>query len=101
MGGFFTVDENNAAYSSDENGNLYNKDKTLLINISFDGKEVIENVFAPTVDTIADCALDNSAARKYSSTIKKLVIPDNVKYIQAEAFYTNNIEYVVVGEASR
>lgn len=54
-------------------------------------------MFAPTVDTIADCALDNSAARKYSSTIKKLVIPDNVKYIQAEAFYTNNIEYVVVG----
>ena len=97
VGGFFTVDENNAAYSSDENGNLYNKDKTLLINISFDGKEVIENVFAPTVDTIADCALDNSAARKYSSTIKKLVIPDNVKYIYSEAFYTNNIEYVVVG----
>lgn len=75
------VAEDNKYYTS-INGNLYSKDKTKFIRYCY-GKPENEFVLNDTVTFI-----DNSAFNLYNgySSLKKVVIPEGVKYIGSDAF---------------
>ena len=73
------VDPENANYSSDENGVLYNKDKTSLIRYpSGNGKK--EYTVSADVTTIAQYAF------AYSQSLENISIPENVTNISYAAF---------------
>jgi len=77
--GAFYVDPENANYSSDENGVLYNKDKTSLIRYpSGNGKK--EYTVSADVTTIAQYAF------AYSQSLENISIPENVTNISYAAF---------------
>ncbi len=74
-----TVAEDNSVYSSDENGILFNKDKTLLLECPL-GSKVDKYIVPNTVTTI------NGFAFAYCGNIKGVTIPDSVTEIGNRAF---------------
>lgn len=73
------VDEKNTAYSSDENGILYNKDKSILFRCPAENS--IQAFTIPnTVKIIADSAFYGC------DNLRSIVIPDSVTDIQSCAF---------------
>ena len=73
------VDENNPAYSSDDRGVLFNKDKTILIKApgALDGSYIV----ADTVTSIGESAFYDC------SGLTSVTIADNVTSIGGGAFY--------------
>ncbi len=76
------VDENNAAYSSDENGVLFDKDKTKLICYPA-GSKTTEYLVPSTVETI--CSMSFFSVLY----LEKIKLPDNLKKIEEESFGYN------------
>lgn len=74
-----TADENNAVYSSDEDGVLYNKDKTVLLLYPAGSKNTSYTIpeSVATIDSYAFC---------FCKALKRLTIPGNVKTVNQEAF---------------
>ncbi len=85
-----TVDSENSAFSSDDDGVLYNKDKTLLIQFPI-MQERAEYTIAESVTEIGREAFA-------SAYIKKLTIPGNVKKIGKFAFEMGRTHNVTIGE---
>ncbi len=84
-----SVDENNAAFSSDENGVLYNKDKAVLIK--YPGNSALTVFAVPeTVAEISDYAFENSYK------IKTVCIPESVSDIGYGAFFNSYLENIIV-----
>ena len=78
------VDRDNPNYSS-ENGILFNKDKTILIQYP-KGKKDIEYVIPDGIEDIG-----NMDCRNLSS----ITIPENIKKLKAEFFWSNgNLEHI-------
>ena len=74
-----TIDENNAYYSSDENGVLFNKNKTVLIQYPL-GNKISEYSIPDTVKTIGYCSFS------HCKCLETVIIPDSVTEIEAMAF---------------
>jgi len=74
-----TVDPNNTVYSSDENGILYNKDKTTLIFYP-DGNKQTEYVIPQGVTTIET---------GFTLHLTEISIPRSVKKIEDYTFYSS------------
>lgn len=77
-----TVDENNQVYSSDENGILFNKDKTELLS-------------CPLGSTLSSYTVPNSVKSIYNSSfrnckLESVIIPDSVESIGTFAFSGND-----------
>ncbi len=88
----FSVDENNSAYMSDEQGNLFSKDKTKLIRYAA-LNENKEFIVPENVTYIADEAFSNA------QYLEKIVIHGDVNFIGQDAFYkTTALENIVVSE---
>lgn len=86
----FEVDENNPNYSS-EDGVLFNKDKTELIQYSAGNKRTSYTV-PNSVITIGSSAFFNSY------NLKDVIIPDNVITIKESAFGScENLERITIG----
>lgn len=76
----FTVDEDNPYYSADENGILFNKEKTILV--CYPALRTAETYTVPqTVTKIDDYAFE---ANTY---LKKVVFTDTIEIISDGAFY--------------
>lgn len=88
----FSVDENNTSYVTDEQGNLYLKDKTKLIRYAA-LNENTEFTVPDSVTYIADEAFSNA------EYLEKIVIHGKVEHIGTDAFYkTTALENIVVSE---
>jgi len=74
------VDENNINYSSDENGVLFNKDKTLLMQYPI-GNTRSTYIVPNSVTSIGDDAF------AYCRSLTSITIPDSVNIIEYAAFY--------------
>ncbi len=74
-----TVDENNKMYSSDENGVLFNKDKTVLIKYPIGNKSTSYEI--PDGVTII-----SRAAFEGCSNLEEIIIPEGVTSISNHAF---------------
>ena len=74
------VNSDNASYSADESGALFNKDKTVLIRYPADSKKTAYTV-PQSVTDISAYAFDSC---RY---LNALTIPDNVTSIENYAFY--------------
>lgn len=73
------VDENNAAYSNDENGVLYNKDKTVLLEYPSGNKN--------TTYTIPESVTSiRQRAFVFCNNLESIVIPGTVETVSQEAF---------------
>ena len=75
----FIVDPENPAYASDDDGVLYNKAKTTLIQYPLYNPRT-EYTVADTIETIAHNAFSNAAY------LKQVTIPGNVQTIENNAF---------------
>ena len=75
----FSVDENNQNYSSDDNGILFDKEKTVLLQAH--GLLTGDLVIPDTVTVISDAAFSGCAE------LTSAVFPDSVVTIGAQAFY--------------
>ena len=80
------VDQNNAVYSSDSCGVLFNKDKTILIKAPYrlSGSYVIPN-------SVTEISSD---AFYYCHELTDITIPKNVTSIESHAFECDNLENV-------
>lgn len=88
----FSVASDNPVYSSDENGVLYNKNKTELLIYPASNLSATYTV-AENVKTIADSTFAGS------KNVKTIVIVDNVTTIGANAFLgSRSLETVVIGK---
>lgn len=76
---YFSVSEDNPAFSSDENGVLFDKDKTQLIRCpqAFEGVYVIPD----TVEFVGEKAFD------HCGSLTEVVIPGSVKELGRHAFF--------------
>ena len=74
-----TVDENNTAYSSDEYGVLFNKDKTKLIQYPM-GNTRTSYEITDSVTSIGDYAFCNC------NSLTSVTIPDSVAFIGSDVF---------------
>lgn len=83
-----SVDENNPNYSSDENGILYNKDKTTLVSYPA-GKSFVEFTVPDSVTTIGNSAFYGCTALRY------VIIPKSVTEIGIDAVPQSVIVYVI------
>ena len=87
------VDENNENYSSNQDGILFNKDKTKLI-IYPAGSSRTEYVIPDSVRTI------ETSAFFAATNLKKIDIPDSVKTIGGVAFaYCYNLEEIIIPDS--
>lgn len=83
----FTVSENNPYFAADEQGVLYNKDKTVLIRF-------------PVLSDIAQYEIPDSVteigenAFKSTKELNVLVVPVSVRQIDKYAFNYSNISYI-------
>lgn len=111
---FINVGENNSKYSSDENGVLFNKDKSELLQYP-PGKNSEEYTVPESVKTIGTNAFRNcnnliyvkipesvsvikSFAFAESGGLKEITIPDGVKTIGNSAFnWCRSLESVQIG----
>ncbi len=111
---FINVSENNSKYSSDENGVLFNKDKSELLQYP-PGKNSEEYTVPESVKTIGTNAFRNcnnliyvkipesvsvvkSFAFAESGGLKEITIPDGVKTIGNSAFnWCRSLESVQIG----
>mgnify|MGYP005759633185 CR=1 FL=1 len=85
-----TVDENNTAYASID-GNLYNKDKTTLIQYAI-GKTATEFTIPDSVTSIGDNAFSEG------TSLTSIDIPDSVTSIGSFAFsYCRSLTNVTIG----
>lgn len=73
------VDNNNKVYSSDENGVLYNKDRTKLIAYP-SGSKAVDYTVTDGVKTIGEYAF------LLNSAIESIILPDSVDKIETCAF---------------
>lgn len=89
--GRFVVDENNACFSNDEFGVLFNKDKTVLWTApsSLTGSYTIPN----SVTSIAAYAFYDRRG------IKEVIIPDSVNSIGDFAFYESGLKSVIIPDS--
>ncbi len=91
----YIVEENNAYYSSDEAGALYNKDKTVIIDLP-SANEATNGVFTipDTVKNIGNyCFYENKR-------LKQIIIPDSVTEIENHAIYNcNSLERIVIPDS--
>ena len=87
-----TVSEDSETYSNDENGVLFNKDKTVLVRYP-QGNERTSYSIPDTVKTVHNRAFLDS------SYLTSVTIPDSVTSIEEFAFYScENLESVVIPE---
>lgn len=85
----YTVDKNNPVYSSDDNGILFNKDKTELIKFSY--KISIEEYGMPdSVRTIAQNAFYRC------TSLNSLTLSDNVIVLQGKTFDSCRFDSVII-----
>lgn len=84
-----SVNENNAAFSSDENGVLYNKNKTQLIKYPCNSALTVFTV-PDTVTDIEDYAFENCYK------LRTVCIPENVAYVGYGAFFNSYLENIIV-----
>ena len=99
-----TVDENNRVYSSDENGVLFNKDKTILIiypaantRTSYVIPDGVEEIgWEAFVHMITDIQhIDGESYDGMEMFLESITIPKSVKKIDKSAFYVcKNLENV-------
>ena len=82
----FSVDENNPCYCTDEDGILYNKDKT-IVYASYQKTEKETVVLPETVTKIAAQAF-------VKSPVKHFVLPDSVMEIGFDAFSESMVESI-------
>ncbi|MBO5230610.1 MAG: leucine-rich repeat protein [Clostridia bacterium] len=82
----FTVDSDNPYYCTDENGILYNKDKTTV----YGSYQIITDEEIVLPDTVTKIG----AQAFVSSPVKKFVLPESVTEIAFEAFGESNIESI-------
>lgn len=75
----FIVDSENTNYSSDENGVLFDKDKTVLLQYPA-GNQSVDYIVPDTVNEIGDYAFWAS----YS--LKNITVPDTIEYVGEYAF---------------
>ena len=88
-----TVDSRNAAFSSDENGVLFNKDKTKLFLYPCYREEKSYRI-PNAVTTIEKGAFD------YCGNLETIEIPDGVSKIPEQAFaYCDNLKYIHLPES--
>ena len=87
-----TVNKDSETYSNDENGVLFNKDKTVLVRYP-QGNERTSYSIPDTVKTVHNSAFLDS------SYLTSVTIPDSVTSIEEFAFYScENLESVVIPE---
>ena len=86
----FTVDEDNPYYSADENGILFNKDKTTLV--CYPAPRLAETYIIPeTVTVIDDYAFEKN------NHLKKVIFTDTIEKILDGAFYScSNLSEIVL-----
>ena len=108
---YITVDKDNASFSNDESGTLFNKDKTELIQYPAGNSRTIYTI-PDSVTTIAKYAFYNcdniisvvipdsvttinSRVFEGCDSLKNVIIPDSVTSIGNSAFYScDSLEYV-------
>ncbi len=89
-----TVNENNTAFSSDENGVLFNKNKTELIK--YPVASVTENFVIPnTVKTVCGYAFENSG------NLRNIGVSASVETIGEGAFFNAYLENLVVSPENK
>ena len=87
-----TVDENNTAFASID-GNLYNKDKTTLIQYAI-GKTATEFTIPDDVTSIGSSAFESC------DSLTSIVIPDSVTSIGEDAFaWCDSLTSVTIGNS--
>ncbi len=87
------VDENNTAYSSDEYGALFNKDKTIIIQYPL-GNTRTEYIIPDSVTSIGNYAFGGC------SSLTSVTIPDSVTIIGADAFgICSSLESVTIPDS--
>ena len=75
----YIVDENNSYYFSDDDGIVYNKDKTKLVKYPC-GKDKTEYAIPDSVNRIG------AGAFMYCSSLINVTIPDSVENLEPQAF---------------
>lgn len=89
----FVVDADNKYYSSDENGVIYNKDKTVLLSYPA-GKSETKYVIPESVKTIDYCAFWRC------NNLECVIIGDNVTSIGSQAFYgCSSLRYISIADS--
>ena len=88
------VASENNIYSSDENGVLYNADKSILIKYP-SGSKLYSLEVAESVVEINDYAFENC------STLSEIVISSSVEYIGIGAFFNCYLEKIIVDEENQ
>ncbi len=87
-----TVHEDNEVYSNDENGVLFNKDKTVLVKYPT-GNERTSYSIPDTVKTVHNRAFMDS------NNLVSVILPDSITVIEEFAFSScGNLESVVIPE---
>lgn len=87
-----SIDENNAYFSSDDYGTLYNKDKTELVQYPIGRAE--------TSYTVPDSVEIIGLSAFYRSKLSEIVFPDNLKTIKQAAFcYSHNLSTVNIPDS--
>ena len=91
----YIVDNSHSTLTVDENGILYNKDKSELLYYPA-GKYITEFTIPESVITIKDYAFSSS------QHLKKVIIPSNVQTLNKYAFaYSLNLEYVIFSNGAK
>lgn len=92
--GFITVDSANQNYSNDENGVLFTKDKTELIQYPLNSKETAYIIPEGTLK-VKDSAFHNAA------NVERIVVAESVTSIEDSAFFLcDKLEYVHIPETT-